>query len=81
MHPHADWDLLRKNYREVYNNGLWLLNTFGGCAVAYEEVVDLENCSWAQPLAAVTGLPIAKLIGARDRRVAHSPRRLATRIE
>ena len=81
MHPHADWALLCNNYLEVYNNGLWLLNTFGGCAVAYEEVVDLENCSWAQPLADVTGLPIAKLIGARDRRVAHSPHRLATGID
>ena len=49
--------------------------------MAYEEVVNLEDCSWARPLADVTGLPIAKLIGARDRRVAHSPRRLATGID
>jgi hypothetical protein len=81
MHPHADWDLLCKNYHEVYKNGLWLLNTFGGCAVAYEEVVNLDDCSWAQPLADVTGLPIAKLIDARDRRVAQSSCRLATGID
>jgi hypothetical protein len=78
MHPHADWDLLCKNYWEVYNNGLWLLNTFGGCVVAYENMVDPSDCGWAEPLADVTGLAVTKLIDARDRRLTHAPPRCET---
>ena len=36
MHAHATWESLRDNYRQVYFNGLWLLNTFGGCVVGYK---------------------------------------------
>ena len=81
MDPHADWELLCENYQEVYCNGLWLLTTFGGCVVAYEKVIDPNDCSWAEPLADVTGLPVAKLIDARDCRVAHAPPRLAIRVD
>jgi hypothetical protein len=75
MHAHATWDSLRENYRNVYSNGRLLLNTFGGCVVCYEQLTDLDDRSWAEPLAAITGLSKERLIAARDRRVeSPSPR-------
>jgi hypothetical protein len=69
MHAHASWESLGDNYRHVYRNGLWLLATFGGCVVAYENLTDRADVSWAEPLARATGLPAARLIEARDRRL------------
>lgn len=69
MHAHATLDSLRDNYRHVYCDGLWLLNTFGGCVVGYESLTDRGDRKWAEPLARVTGLPIERLVTARDRRI------------
>jgi hypothetical protein len=68
MHAHATLDSLRDNYRHVYGGGLWLLNTFGGCVLSYETLIDRGDRRWAEPLARVTGLPIERLVAARDRR-------------
>jgi hypothetical protein len=60
---------LVERYKRVNTNGLLLLNTFGGCAVSYEQLVDLNDRSWIYSLASLTNLPADKLIAARDRRV------------
>ncbi len=68
MHAHATWESLRENYRHIYGNGLWLLDTFGGCVVSYEMLVDRRETAWAEPLSRVTGLSAERLLAARDRR-------------
>ncbi|MBV8649839.1 MAG: hypothetical protein JO255_00145 [Alphaproteobacteria bacterium] len=40
IHAHADPASLARQYRQVLRMGLWLLNTFGGCVVGYEQLVD-----------------------------------------
>ncbi len=69
MHANATLGSLASHYRSTLQMGLWLLNTFGGCVVGYEQLVDPANRSWAGPLAEATGIPIDKLVTARDRRV------------
>jgi uncharacterized membrane protein YkvA (DUF1232 family) len=81
MHAHASWESLRENYRSIYENGLLLLHTFGGCVVSYEDIVDPANRAWADRLAEVTHLPAEHLLAARDRRVQHPSRPTATAWE
>ena len=69
MHAHASWESLRDNYQHVYCNGLWLLNTFGGCVVGYKNLADRDDSTWVKPLARTTGLPIERLVEARDYRI------------
>ncbi len=72
---HATLQILARYYERLNRNALLLLSTFGGCVVGYEQLVDLQDVSWAAPLASVTGLAVAHLIEARSRRVqAQSPR-------
>jgi hypothetical protein len=60
---------LEKNYCSTLRSGLWLLNTFGGCVIGYEQLVDPTEQAWAEPLSRVTGIPADRLIAARDARV------------
>jgi hypothetical protein len=69
MYAHANWEFARDNYLHIYGNGLWLLNTFGGCVVGYDDILNPADNSWAAALERATGLPMARLIAARDRRV------------
>jgi hypothetical protein len=68
-HANATIASLEQNYRSTLRSGLWLLNTFGGCVVSYEQLVDPAERSWAEPLASVTGIPAGRLIAARDARI------------
>jgi hypothetical protein len=69
MHAHANWEFARDNYLHIYGNGLWLLNMFGGCVVGYDDILSRTDTAWAAALARTTGLPAARLIEARGRRV------------
>ncbi len=58
-------------YCRINQNALLLLDTYGGCAVSYEEVVDPEDTAWADALALTTGLSRDALLAARDKRIKH----------
>jgi hypothetical protein len=74
----ADLEGLVAHYNRVNKNGLWLLNTFGGCVIGYEQLIDLADRSWVAPLAALTNLPASELLAARARRVAQPSRPIET---
>ena len=57
-------------YRRVNGDGLLMLDTYGGCAISYEELVDPEEVAWAGALAEITGLDRDRLLASRDRRLA-----------
>jgi len=69
IHANATIASLEHNYRSILRGGLWLLNTFGGCVVSYEQLADPEERDWAEPLSSVTGIAVERLIAARDARV------------
>lgn len=75
MRGHSNLETLVKYYNRVNRNALLLLRMFGGCVVSYEPLSDLDDTSWAYPLAAATGLPADRLIAARNRRLRGSARR------
>ncbi len=60
-------------YLRTYRNGLMMLNVFGGCAVAYEELADPAETAWADALSRTTGLSQDTLVAARDRRLSQPP--------
>jgi hypothetical protein len=62
-------EMLAEQYVMHLTRGLQLLNTFGGCAVGYESLVGAQVQSWVEPLSFLTGLPVHRLTGARERRV------------
>jgi hypothetical protein len=70
IHAHAGPASLARRYCETLQMGLWLLNTFGGCVVGYEQLADPADRSWAVPLGRATGIPSEALVAARDRRLA-----------
>jgi hypothetical protein len=73
----ADVDALLAHYCRTYRNGWLLLQTFGGCVVGFDELIDPSATSWAPALAAVTGLAAVDLLAARDRRLGKTSRPLA----
>ena len=46
-----------------------MLDTYGGCAVSYEEVVDPDDTAWGDALALTTGLSRNALLAARGKRI------------
>jgi len=64
---HSDLSLLTALYTRIYQNGLLQMTVFGGCVVAYEQLVDPDDVSWANALASVTRIPAPRLIAARER--------------
>ena len=63
------WDDTRSDYLRANRNALLYLQSFGGCAVALRDLTDRESITWARALASATGLDVAALIEARNRRV------------
>jgi uncharacterized membrane protein YkvA (DUF1232 family) len=63
---------LVKYYNRVNRNALLMLRMFGGCVVSYEHLADATDTSWAEPLAAATGMRADRLISARNRRLTPS---------
>lgn len=66
---HVGPDDLAKDYLRIYRQGLVYIHCFGGCAIAYEHLVDPNDERWASALSHVTGLPESALLGARAARV------------
>ncbi len=56
-------------YCRINQNALLMLDVYGGCAVSYEEVIDLDDTAWADALAQTTGLSRDALLAARDNRI------------
>lgn len=65
---HSNLATLVGYYNRVYRTALLQMSTFGGCAVNYDRLADPQDVSWAPPLSAVTGIPVTRLIEARQRR-------------
>lgn len=63
------FDDIVEYYCRINQNALLMLGVYGGCAVSYEEVVDLDDTAWADALALTTGLSRDALLVARDNRM------------
>lgn len=64
--------LQQKGYPDVatrmehtYRNAIIGMHTFGGCAIDYDDLMDLEATNWAENLSVVTGLKYSDLMAAR----------------
>jgi hypothetical protein len=66
-------DELAREYVRVYRQALMLLQTFGGCTVEYNELLDSQAREWADGLAVVAACTPETLLEARARRVAGEP--------
>ncbi|WP_420349073.1 hypothetical protein [Pelagibius sp.] len=58
-----------ENYSRTYENALMMLDVYGGCAVAFEEMVNPNETAWADALSQATGLPRDRLLHHRDERL------------
>ena len=63
------FDDIVEYYCRINQNALLMLDTYGGCAVSYEEVVDPDDTAWADALALTTGLSRNALLAARGKRI------------
>ena len=70
---HVGPDELAREYVRIYRQALMLLQTFGGCTVEYNELLDPQARSWADGLADVAACSPEALLEARARRVAGEP--------
>lgn len=59
---------LKEDYIDMYQTALILLNIYGGCAIAYDEITSESESEWIQALANTTGLSSDKLASARSDR-------------
>ena len=57
------------SYVDVYSTTLLQLGIFGGCAIGYEELVNIEETQWADAVEKLTGLSAARLLEARQKRI------------
>jgi hypothetical protein len=62
-------DRLVAEYLDVNQTGLLEMHRHGGCAVSYEELTNPGSEAWAETLAELTGLDVARLLAARRERV------------
>jgi hypothetical protein len=58
-----------RRYLDIYRTGLVQTKLFGGCVIAYEEIIDPAETAWAEALAALTGFDEQSLLESRRRRV------------
>lgn len=58
-----------ERYSRIYGNALLMLDVFGGCAVSFEELVDVNETAWAEALAQATSLPSDSLLHYRNERL------------
>jgi hypothetical protein len=61
------WPTVANRALDTYRNALLAIHTFGGCAIAYEDMVDPEQGAWLKALADCTGLDRQALAEARAR--------------
>jgi len=60
---------LIERYRNTYGTAALQLQTFGGCVVSYDDLVDSSEVGWIEAVATVTGLPQEAILRARAQRV------------
>jgi len=60
-------DSLTENYVSSMKNGIASLGLFGGCAISYEEIMDLGATEWAHALGETTGLAADVILANRER--------------
>lgn len=70
---HVGADELAREYVRIYRQALMLLQTFGGCTVEYNELLDTRASGWADGLATVAACAPETLLAARARRLAGEP--------
>lgn len=70
---HVGPDELAREYVRIYRQALILLQTFGGCTIEYNDLLDPGAESWADGLAVVAACSPASLLEARARRVNGEP--------
>jgi len=58
-------DMLIASYMRCMRNGLAAISLFGGCAVAFDEVQNRQETSWADAVASLTKLDADRLLSAR----------------
>ena len=58
-----------EKYDLTMRNGLAFANIYGGCAIDYQELVDLRETGWALALSQSTGLTEESLLSARGKLV------------
>ncbi len=58
-----------EGYCRTYENALLMLDVYGGCAISFEELVNLNETSWADALSRTTGIAATTLIECRNARL------------
>jgi hypothetical protein len=66
---HSGPDQIAGDYLRIYRQGLVLLQSFGGCVVAYNDLQDPRATEWATALSGTTQLALPLLLDARARRL------------
>jgi len=66
---HRSLPALADDYNRTYRNALLHLSTYGGCAIGYSDLTDLNRTEWANALAETTGLSAEALLASRRRRL------------
>ncbi len=66
-------DELAREYVRIYRQALILLQTFGGCTVEYNDLLDPRSLGWADGLAVIAGCKPDALLDARAARVNGEP--------
>ncbi len=61
------------HYNRNIQNGILLLNIFGGCAIDYAELTALDRTEWASALSTVTGLSRQAILDSRNKRLSGPP--------
>jgi len=77
LKSYANVDALLAHYCRTYRDGWLLLQTFGGCAVGFDELTDPNATAWARALSRVTGFAEESLLAARARRLGKISRPVA----
>jgi len=69
---YASVDWLHAYYMRVCRNALVQTKLYGGCLVAYDDLMDAGHAGWADALAEVTGLCANALVTYRDEVLSHA---------
>ena len=63
------YDETKRRFLAIYRTGIVQAKLYGGCVIAYEELIDPTETAWAGALAGATGLDETALLESRLRRV------------
>jgi len=70
-HVRSGFSLLSmvSSYVDIYSTALLQLSIFGGCAIGYEELVNLDEIGWADAIGSLAGLSTPGILEARQQRI------------